>query len=367
MLNIEAFRQRARKVLPADIFDFVEGGAEDEVGLDHNRRVFESLRFRARRMVDVSRVELSTTMLGRRLPLPLVTGPLGLCGLLWPKGDIAVARACAKKSIPYVLSTASNASIEDVARESDGDCWFQLYPLNEEVTASLTNRARLAGYSTLVVTVDVPANGNRERDRRNGFTPTDPPVWVQTRRFLQRPRWAWRMSKEKPLCLANLRTDGNTAHEAALLDRTMDKTFDWVAFKRIRDAWPGRLVLKGLLRSEDLVEAASAGVNAVVLSNHGGRQLDFSISPMTCLSKISRPAGLEVMIDSGFRRGSDVVKALSLGASAVMLGRSVAYGLAANGEQGVLEVLDIFQREIELTLMQIGCTSVSSLSPDYIE
>lgn len=335
--NIEDYRKEARRRLPRFVFDYLDGGAEDEVALKENRAAFEATKRTPRLLNDVSAPDQSVDWFGRRRSTPIVIAPTGLNGLFHHRGDIALARAGAKLGIPFTLSTASNCSIEEVASASDGDLWFQLYVMDRAFADQLVNRAFAAGYSHLVLTVDVPVGGKRERDEHNGFTM---PFRFRSKTVADiaaHPRWLWQVARHGVPPMANLAstiaTDPNT--QAALLSRKMDASFSWEDLKRLRDRWPRRLLVKGLLHPDDAERAVSLGVDAVVLSNHGGRQLDAAPAPLDVLPAFSAlPA--PVLLDSGIRRGSDIVKALSLGAKAVMVGRAALYGLAAGGERASL-------------------------------
>ncbi|MGK9054979.1 alpha-hydroxy-acid oxidizing protein [Neorhizobium petrolearium] len=355
LLNVEDYRQEARRLLPRFVFDYLDGGSEDELAVKENRAAFERIRLTPRLLNDVSVRDQGIDWFGRRLPSPIVIAPTGLNGLYRKDGDILLARAAARLGIPFALSTASNNSIEQVANASNGDLWFQLYVMNRDFADQLVDRALVAGFSHLVLTVDVPMGGKRERDERNNF--------VMPFRFrpktiadvLCHPRWLWNVGRHGAPAMANLATatitDPNT--QAALLSRKMDASFDWDDLKRLRDRWPRRLLVKGLLHSADAERAVALGVDAIVVSNHGGRQLDIvpaSISVLPRFSSVNAP----LIVDSGIRRGSDIVKAISLGAAAVMIGRAALFGLAVGGEQGVVEVIKILQSEIDRTQALLG-------------
>jgi (S)-mandelate dehydrogenase len=367
-INVDDFRKLAKKRLPPMIFDYLEGGAEGEFGLQHNRNVLREIRFQPRRLRDVSRRDSTILLFEKSLSAPLLVAPTGLNDVFWPKGDIALARAAAKAGIPFILSTASNTSIEDVARHSDGDLWFQLYVVHRTLAEQLVNRALATGYSTLVLTADVAVNGYRERDLRNNFKlpmPLTPSVIMEA---IAHPHWSWGLFRHGLPKMANFMNVEDTDIEAqtALMRRQMDASFNWGDLTWLRHLWPRRLVVKGITHPADAAQCIACGADGVILSNHGGRQLDDCLSPMEVLSatvaKISQP----VLIDSGFRRGSDVVKAIALGATAVLLGRAALYGLAAKGESGVNDVLRLLKLEIDRTLAQIGCPSVTQLSQEYL-
>ena len=364
-INVEDYRQLARRRLPRAVFDYMEGGAEDEDGLRHNIDALRPLRFRPRRLVDVDTRELETPLFGRMLQAPLVVGPTGFNALFWPDGDLALARAAARHGIPFVLSTAANATVETVARACDGELWFQLYIVDRALAEDLVRRASSAGCTTLVLTVDVPVNGLRERDQRNGFRL---PVRYTPRMLLdgvRHPRWSWQHLRHGTPRLAHF--EGVTAANSALLSRRLDASFTWADLAWLRDLWPHRLLIKGLLHPGDLARCAAHGVDGVILSNHGGRQLDACVAPIEALPEALAACPLPVLVDGGFRRGADVVKAMALGARAVLLGRATLYGLAAAGEAGAANVIAMLKDEIDRTLAQVGCRSVAELSPDVLQ
>jgi len=368
LFSVEDYRKLAQKRLPKMVYDYLEGGAEDEYGVKHNRDVFQQWRFKPKRLVDVSQRNLQAQVLGKRQSMPLLIGPTGLNGALWPQGDLALARAATHAGIPFVLSTASNLSIEDLARHCDGELWFQLYVIHREIAQAMVLKALHAGYTTLVLTTDVAVNGYRERDLHNRFKM---PMRYTPKVMLEgclHPRWSFDLLRHGMPQLANFASTQASSLEmqAALMSRQMDASFDWRALKWLRDLWPHKLLVKGLLSAEDADRCIAHGADGVILSNHGGRQLDCAISPMEVLADSVAKIGKPVLIDSGFRRGSDIVKALALGAEAVLLGRATLYGLAARGETGVKEVLALIKTDIDRTLAQIGCPDVASLSPAYL-
>jgi (S)-mandelate dehydrogenase len=366
--DVEDYRLLARKRLPRIIFDYLEGGADDEGGLMHNRLVFERFRFMPHRLVNVSRRDMSINLFGRRQTAPMLIAPTGLNGALWPKGDILLARAAERAGIPFILSTASNASIEEVARECKGDLWFQLYIVQRKLAEQMVRRADAAGYSALVLTTDVGVNGNRERDLRNHF---GLPLNYSPKLILDGAlhlRWSLRFLFSGMPQLANfVSADASDVDvQAALMSRQMDASFDWDDLAWLRKLWPRRLLVKGITRPEDAERCIAAGADGVILSNHGGRQLDSCVSPLEILAETRARISAPILVDSGFRRGSDIVKALAFGANAVLLGRATLYGLAATGEAGVDHVLRLLKDEVDRTLAQIGCPEIGQLSLDFL-
>jgi (S)-mandelate dehydrogenase len=367
-VNVEDYRILAQRRLPKMIFDYLEGGAEDEIGMKHNREVFERYRLMPRRLVDVSKRDIGSDLFGRHQAAPFMIAPTGLNAALWPKGDILLARAAEKAGIPFVLSTASNASIEEVAAASKGDLWFQLYIVQHKLAEQMVRRADAAGYSTLVLTTDVGVNGNRERDLRNNF---GLPMRYTPKLIydgVTHPRWSLGFMLNGMPQFGNFVTadSSNVEVQATLMHRQMDASFTWDDFNWLRKLWRRTLLVKGIMRPDDTERCIAAGADGVILSNHGGRQLDAAISPLDVLAESRARISAPILIDSGFRRGTDIVKALALGANAVLLGRASLYGLAATGEAGVNHVLTLLKDEVDRTLAQVGCASASQLSPDYV-
>lgn len=368
LINVEDYRRQAKRTLPRIIFDYLEGGAEDERGLNHNRTIFDQFRLKPKRLVDISQRDISCKLFNKKWDAPFAIAPTGLNSSLWPYADRILAKSAAKANIPFMLSTASNMSIEAVAKSCDGEKWFQLYVVHQELAVKMVQRALSAGYTTLIITLDVGVNGYRERDIRNGFAiplKFSPSLILDG---MMHPGWSIRFLSQGMPKLANF--ESSEAHslevQNALLKRQMDTTFNLESLKKIRDLWPHTLLVKGLVRQEDALKAIEAGADGVILSNHGGRQLDCSISPMETLYEVSQTIEQPVLIDSGFRRGSDIVKALCVGANMVCLGRATLYGLAANGEAGVDDVIQLLKQDVDRTLAQIGCPSITQLNKDYL-
>ncbi len=367
--TVEGYRTLAARRLPRMVFDYLDGGAEAERGLARNMDAFARVCFRPRRLVDVSQRDLSATLFGRRLSMPLVVAPTGLNGALWPDGDVLLAQAAVTAGIPFALSTASTTSIEEVADRAGGDLWFQLYVVQRALAEGLTRRALAAGYTTLVLTVDVPVNGKRVRDLRNGFAVPFRPSIRTAMDVARHPAWLLRQLRHGLPQLANFREAGGGSDvnaQAALMKRQMDASFAWNDLKALRQSWPRTLVVKGICRAEDAEQCEALGADAVVLSNHGGRQLDDTPAPLTLLPGMAGRLSRPVLVDSGVRRGADVVKAVALGASAVLLGRATLYGLAARGGAGAAHVLELLRAEIDTTLALLGRSSVAALEPDDV-
>ncbi|HEV7368234.1 alpha-hydroxy acid oxidase, partial [Arenibaculum sp.] len=364
-------RRLARRRLPRAVFDFIDGGAGDERTLRANEEAFADWRLLPRVAVDVSRRTAGTGILGHASRLPLVLAPTGLAGLFHPDGEAAAARAAAAAGVPFCLSTNSVASIEEVAAAAGRtERWFQLYFLKDrDWMASLVNRARAADYRVLCVTLDLPITGRRERDQRNGFTMPLRPTPRNLLDLALRPRWLLGALRS-PVRFGNfegLAPSGITSvasHVATLFDPSA--TWDDVA--RLRDAWPGPVVVKGILHPDDAVRAVTLGADAVIVSNHGGRQLDQVPASLEALpAVVGALAGrAEVILDGGVRRGTDVLTALALGASACMIGRAFLWGLSAGGQAGVARTLRILADEIDTAMALLGVDTVAALGRDHL-
>jgi (S)-mandelate dehydrogenase len=372
-INIEDLRHLAYRRLPRVAYDYVAGGAEDEVTVAASRAAFQNQAFRPRVLAGGD-IETSCELFGQRYASPIMIGPTGLNGLLWPQGDLCLARAAATAGVGFTLSTASNTSLEEVAEAVPGPKWFQLYPWGKpDFSSRLLQRAETAGYSAVILTVDSLVPGKRERDMRHGFAHQirfSPRIVLDG---LSHPRWLaslW-MGTGMPRLenLADFLPPGATASQMADFSRQQrNPYFDWTDLRRIRDAWTGPLILKGVMCVDDALQARALGVDGVVVSNHGGRQLDGAAATLDVLPDIVAAVGetVTVMIDSGFRRGTDIAKALALGAKAVLLGRATLYGLAAGGEVGAAKALSILQDELVRTIRLLGRNKAAALSTDIL-
>lgn len=372
-LSIEDLRRLARSRLPRSVFEFIDGGAEDEITLRGNRQALESVQIVPRILTDVSRPELSTRVAGTTSAAPLVIAPMGSCMLAWPQADIAIARAAARHGIPYTLSTMSTTSIERMADAVQGALWFQLYVLRDhEANFRLVDRARAAGYSTLVVTVDLQAGGKRERDLRNGVSV---PMRMSLRHLYEgmtHPGWSWQMLRHGMPRFENVQgllgdeSAGLTI--AARVGQNLDAAFDWDGLSRLRERWPGKLLVKGVEHPMDALRLASMGVDGIWVSNHGGRQLDGAQPSARALPRLHRALKGQVplILDSGIRRGVDILKARALGASAVAIGRAALFGAACGGEAGVLRALDILTDELRLAMKLAGTPRIEGVDHDLL-
>ena len=361
LLCVEDYRRLARRRLPRVAFDFIDGGADSEVTLRRNVEAFERLSLRPRHLVDVSSRSLETTVLGERVGLPVLIAPTGMSRVAGRGGDVAGARAAAAHGAVFVLSTMSSDSIEDVRAAATGSLWFQLYLWAERaILERLLDRARAAGCRALVVTVDVPVIGNRRRDARNGFALPPRVRWRTAADLLSHPRWL--AHSPSAVGAAHFLDDAGvrpsaTMEHARLVNRLLaNPGSSWRDLIWLRDRWDGPLLLKGTLTAEDARLAVECGVDGIVVSNHGGRQLDGAPASIDALAEVAEAVGdqVELLVDGGVRHGTDVIKARALGARAVLVGRPWLYGLAAGGEAGVAGVLEILRTEIDRALALLG-------------
>ncbi|MGQ0428872.1 MAG: alpha-hydroxy acid oxidase [Gammaproteobacteria bacterium] len=369
-INIGDLRAIARRRLPRFVFEYVDGGAEDEVTLAGNLDAFARLRFRPRTLVDVSVRDPSAMLLGSRSALPVVVGPTGLNGLSWRDGDMQLARAAAAAGVPFAMSTVSMSFVEDIAREAPGRHWLQAYVFSERgITEAIMRRARDAGFECVVLTSDFPVAGKRERDWRTGLLPAQKFTFATKLDILMHPRWLATVATRRPR-FVNVERELPPGRDVNrfVAHGMFDPSFRWDDLRRFRDLWPRKLLLKGVLRADDAERAVAAGLDGVVLSNHGGRQLDGAISGLEALPEVARAVGgrAAVLVDGGVRRGGDIAKAVALGAEGVLLGRAPVYGLAAGGEAGVARALAILADEFDRTLALTGCRDVASLTPDLV-
>lgn len=369
-INIDDLREIARRRLPRFVFTYVDGGAEDEITLRGNRDAFLRLRFRPRTLVNVSKRDLSTQMLGAPSALPIVVGPTGLNGLSWPDGDMELARAASAAGVPFAMSTVSMSLVEDVAREAPGRLWLQAYVFSERrITDAIMARARDAGFECVVLTSDFPVAGKRERDLRTGLLPHQRFTLATRLDMLRHPRWLATVATRRPH-FVNVERELEAGRDVnSFVGHGMfDPSFAWDDLKRFRDLWPRKLLLKGVLRADDAERAVAAGIDGLVVSNHGGRQLDGAISAIEALPEIARVAGgrVAILVDGGVRRGSDIAKAVALGAEGVILGRAPVYGLAAGGRAGVARTIAILADELDRTLALTGSPNIAALTADLI-
>ena len=367
-INIEDLRSRARRRLPRPVFDFIDGAAEDESTLRRNREAFDEWTFSPRALVDVSSIDLRTTVCGQTMRAPIVLAPTGLSGMAAPRPEILAARAAVNAGLAFTVSCLSAVPIEEVHRAAPGPHWFQLYLWRDRgLTQSLMERAASVGWRVLVVTVDVPVLGQRERDVRNGATIPPKVTWRNAIDTLRRPAWTAGMLRNPPFEFANVARAGGSARRPFALSRWVNSQFDpsitWRDLEWLRSVWPGMFVIKGIMSREDASRAADEGIDGIVVSNHGGRQLDGLPGSLSVLPEIVDAVSgrVEVLIDGGIRRGSDIVKALSLGARACMIGRAYLYGMGAAGEPGITRAIEILEAEAARAMALLGRVSISDL------
>jgi (S)-mandelate dehydrogenase len=372
--NIDELRLLARRKLPHFAFEYLDGGAEDEVTLRANRAAFERWRFVPRTLVNTQRRDLSSTLFGRRVAVPLIVAPTGFNGIYRRQADLAIARAAARADIPFTLSTVSNMRVDQVARDAGGRVWMQIYMLKDRaVTEGLMQRAALAGCEALVLTTDATILGNREWAQRAFRAPMKFNLRNQID-VLRHPGWMWNvLFPQGAPSFANL-AEHLPADEQSVrsgmgyMASQMDASITWDDVSWLRERWKGTLIVKGVLSADDGLRAVQAGADGIVVTNHGGRQLDGTVPALDMLTDIVKAcsAHATVIVDSGFRRGTDVVKALALGADAVMIGRPLLYGAAAGGEGGALHALSLLTAEIDRTLGQLGCPSIGALGTHHL-
>ena len=372
-VNIEDLRRLAKRRLPRAIFDFFDGGAEDEVTLRENRAAFERVRLLPRVLVDVSKVRTAVDLLGKPSSMPLAIAPTGGISAGRYGAELILARAARAAGVPFTMATPSAFSIERVAEEVGGRLWFQLYAVrNREFRDKLVERAKATGYEAILVTVDLAVSGKRERDPRNGFHTPYSPNWRNSRDVVFKPAWALDMLRNGLPGMANLvgypfTTPAGTDIVTAV-GREMDASLDWEYIKQLRDQWPGKLLLKGVQRADDAQRAASIGCDGVVVSNHGGRQLDGAASTLESLPEVSKAVGnkLTVLLDGGVRRGVDILKARALGAQGVLTGRATLFGAMAGGEPGARRALEILSTELVRAMQLCGVRSAAEIGPHLL-
>jgi isopentenyl diphosphate isomerase/L-lactate dehydrogenase-like FMN-dependent dehydrogenase len=374
--DIADLRELARRRLPKGVFEFMDRGNGDEVALANNREAFERIKLVPHALVDTSRRSQEITLFGNRHKMPIAIAPTGSAGLNWFEGEIAIARAAAAAGIPFTLATGSMTAMEKVAEQAGGTLWFQIYMWpDRSLSHGLIERARAAGYQALIVTVDTPVPPGREYNLRNGMTVPFRFTRRNVTDVMLHPRWLATVLARYLLTTGMPRYENYPAQvkqriTALPMGRSMMVTdsLTWEDLKAIRGVWPHRLIVKGILRAQDAMLAADCGADGVIVSNHGGRALDSTMAPIEVLPSVLDAAGkrLTVMVDSGFRRGADVVKALALGAAAVLIGRAPLYGTAVAGEAGAARAIEIYRDEIDRVLGLIGCPGVGALGPGYL-
>ncbi len=374
--NIADLREAARRRLPKGIFEFVDRGTEDEIALRDNRAAFQALKFNPHVLVDVSRRSTSTTLFGKSLPLPMAVAPTGAAGLCWFEGELQLAKAAAKAGIPFAMATGSITAMEKIAQEAGGQLWMQLYMWRDrELSYELVRRAHRSGWEALLLTVDTAVGPNREYNNRNGF---GLPYQISARSIWDmalHPGWTigtmgayWRdrgMPRHENYPAAFQRSITSDPNNKTAM-RNNSLCFDDIA--RLRDIWPGTLMIKGVMRADDADRCAELGADAVIVSNHGGRNLDGARPTIDILPEVANAIRrrIPVILDSGVRRGSDIVKALALGADAVLTGRATLYGTAAAGEAGAAHAIRLLHTEMDRTMAYVGVNNVAELGRDIL-
>jgi L-lactate dehydrogenase (cytochrome) len=372
--NIGDLRRLAKRRMPRGCFDYIDGGAEDELTMRGNTAAFSSLQFDAKVLRDVETVDPSVTLLGRTLPIPLILAPTGFTRIADPQGELAVARSAARAGLPYALSTLGTRSIEEVAAVSEGPKWFQVYVWKDRgLVEDMLARATACGYETIILTVDTAVFGRRERDVRRGFS-LPPKIGPGTLvDGAVHPSWTWAFLRSEPIRFANVAGknvgDGSTAVALAdYVNSQFDASMSWKDIEWLRSHWNGPVVLKGIGSPPDAAIAVDVGVDAVMVSNHGGRQLDTAPATVSLIAPVVQTVGgrIPIICDGGIRRGSDIVKALCLGATACSIGRAYLYGLGAGGQRGVDHALGLLDAGVRRTMALIGARSASELDPSFL-
>jgi len=373
MTCIADLRTLARARVPRAFFDYAEAGSYNEETLHANRADLEAIKLRQRVLVDVSKRSLATTILGQKVAAPLVLAPIGLCGMQHGNGEILSAQAANEAGIPFTLSTMSIGSIEDVAEATRKPFWFQLYVIKDrEFSKDILSRAADAKCSALVLTVDLQVLGQRHRDIKNGMTV---PPQIRLKNIVDiasKPAWAWSILTGKRKTFGNLaghvKGMENINSLAAWIGTQFDPALSWQDVEWIKKIWPGKLILKGILDVDDAKTAVKLGADAIVVSNHGGRQLDGAASSISMLPKIADAVGsdLEVLFDGGIRTGGDMMRALALGARACLVGRAYIYGLGAGGQAGVAKAIDILKKELDVAMALTGTSSIKDIGPHVL-
>lgn len=373
--NIFSIRTAAKKRLPRPIFDYMDGGAEDEISLRRASSDFDSVSFLPKVLVDVSVIQRSLRLFGRDISAPLMISPTGLSGLYHPDGEAAVARAAGKAGIPYSLSTLGTKSIEEVGANGGGPKLLQIYVFKDRsITADLIERARSAGFDGLIVTVDTPLAGKRERDIVNGMGVPPKLSLSSLYQFACCPSWSlqalWQQDRflfgNLPLQAAGSQGSGSSV--GAFVNKQFDRSLTWRDIEWVAEKWGGLLAVKGILRPEEALSAVKSGASTIIVSNHGGRQLDGAASPISCISAIAETLGgaASIVCDGGIRRGSHIVKALAAGATACSIGRPYLYGLAVGGEHGVDRVIRILIEEFDRCLALLGVSDIREIDASLL-
>jgi L-lactate dehydrogenase (cytochrome) len=372
--NITHLRRLAQSRVPAAMFHYIDGGADDEITLRGNTAAFDDYELVPRYLVDVSRIDTCTTVLGKALEWPVILAPTGMSRLFHHEKELGVARAAAKSGTMYTLSTLGTTSLEDIGAASDGPKMFQIYILKDRgLTVEFVERCKAAKYDALCLTVDMPVAGNRERDKHTGMVMPPRFTLGSLMSFALHPRWSINFLLDPDFRLANVahRVDalgGGAMSVINYINSQFDRTVTWTDVEWLAGKWDGPLVVKGITAAEDAKKARGSGASAVMISNHGGRQLDGSPAPIDCVAHMRDAVGrdLELIVDGGVRRGSHVIKALALGADACSIGKAYLYGLAAGGQKGVERALTLLRTEIERDLALLGCKNIADINNGFL-
>jgi len=370
--SISDFREIARRRLPRFVFDFIDGGSGSENTLAENRSALDRIRLLGSAPRDVSGCSQSVTLFGEDYDMPVIIGPTGLAGAAWPRGDLDLARAASDRNIPFVMSSAATATMEEVAEAGEGPKWFQLYVFKDrDVSRRLVSKARALGFKALEVTVDNAIPGRRLRDARNGFSL--PFRWTPAKLagLVAHPSWSLQMARSGAPKLEVMAAELGLEKMdtiAELMQSLLDQSVDWETIKWVRDLWDGPLIVKGMLDPGEVASAREVGVDGIVISNHGGRQLDGSVATIDIVREFRAQAGpdMTLLVDSGFRTGSDIARALALGADAVQVGRATLYALASGGEEGVRQALSVLKSELEIVQILMGARSIGDFNSSML-
>ena len=372
--NVQDLRRIAKRRLPHGIFDYIDGAAEDERTMAQNSSAFEAYEFVPRILRDVSHLDTSTSLLGKPLPFPLIMSPTGFTRIAHSQGELIVAAVAAEYDLPYCLSTLSTRSIEEVAHVSNGRKWFQVYVWRDrDLVKDMLRRAREHNYEAIMLTVDTPVLGRRERDVRRGFT-LPPTLGLDTLwDGITHPGWTWDFVRAEPITFSNIarsmgRSDGTAVTLSEFIATQFDPSLSWDDIAWFREHWKGPIIIKGIQSVDDAVIAAEHGVEAIALSNHGGRQLDRAPAPVDLIASVRHAVGdsLEIICDGGIRRGADIVTALALGANACTMGRTYLWGLGAGGADGVRAATTMLRDEMRRSMALMGVRNIAEITPDLI-
>jgi (S)-mandelate dehydrogenase len=372
--NVFDLRDAAKRKLPKAMFEFVDRSTEDEIALRNNRAAFEKIRLRHRALVDVSGRSTKSTLFGKEISAPMAIAPTGAAGLCWYEGELELAKAAAKMKIPFTLATGAMTSMEKIAKEANFRLWFQLYVWKQrDLSYQLIERAKNNGFEALIVTTDTIVSPNREYNARNGLDLPFTPTLRFTRDIMLRPGWFANVLLKYLTTIGMPRNENypepyrrKVGADPYRIEVMRQDSLNWDDIKIFRDMWPGILMLKGINRPDDALKAVSAGVDGIVVSNHGGRNMDSAAATIDMLPEIAEAVGdkITVLLDSGIRRGSDIVKAVALGAKCVLTGRATLYGTAVGGEKGATKAINIIRTEMDKTMAYTGCNRVDEITTD---